>query len=160
MLRRLAVLAFLSAAPALASAQTITIAESNDQDQTINIAECNNTAQDTISFQWTVATTTLRLEHLGLPDRVLDQQQQRGHDVHCDGHQRNGHHRVVLGWADGGSAAPEHRDPVVHQRDHRHLLLCLRARHSGYGDGRAGDRQPEGRPARPPRPDDHQHHAG
>jgi len=59
MLRRLAVLAFLSAAPALASAQTITIAESNDQDQTINIAECNNTAQDTISFQWTVATTTV-----------------------------------------------------------------------------------------------------
>jgi len=59
MLRRLAVLAFLSAAPALASAQTITIAESNDQDQTINIAECNNTAQDTISFQWTVATTTI-----------------------------------------------------------------------------------------------------
>src|SRR6266568_9417133 len=59
MLRRLAVLAFLSAAPALASAQTITIAESNDQDQTINIAECNNTAQDTISFQWTVATTNI-----------------------------------------------------------------------------------------------------
>src|SRR6266704_3042088 len=47
MLRRLAVLVCLSAAPALASAQTITIAESN------------NPEQDTISFQWTVATTTI-----------------------------------------------------------------------------------------------------
>ena len=59
MLRRLAVLACLAAAPALAAAQTITVAESNNQDQIINIAECNNTAQDTISFQWTVATGTI-----------------------------------------------------------------------------------------------------
>src|SRR6266568_5003002 len=57
MLRRLAVLACLAAAPALASAQ-ITVTESNDLDVIINIAEYNNTKQDTISFQWTVSTTT------------------------------------------------------------------------------------------------------
>ena len=58
MLRRLAVLACLAAAPALAPAQTIIITESNDTDRAISIKECNSTAQDTISFQWTVSTTT------------------------------------------------------------------------------------------------------
>lgn len=58
MLRRLAVLVCLSAAPALAGAQTLTINEGSNQDGYINIAECNNTKQDTLSFQWTVSSTT------------------------------------------------------------------------------------------------------
>lgn len=56
MLRRLAALACLAAAPALAPAQTITISESNDTDHVINAGECSNSPVDTLSFAWTVAT--------------------------------------------------------------------------------------------------------
>ncbi len=57
MARRLTAVLFLIAAP-LASAQTttgstITTTESNDRDNIINIAECNNAEPDQLFFNWT-----------------------------------------------------------------------------------------------------------
>lgn len=56
-MRRLTLLACLACAPALGSAQTITVTESNDADAIINTAECNNSPVDKLAFQWTVTTT-------------------------------------------------------------------------------------------------------
>lgn len=56
MLRRLVVLACLTLAPALASAQSITVAESTGSGTVvITSAECQN-GQDQLSFQWSVAS--------------------------------------------------------------------------------------------------------
>jgi Synergist-CTERM protein sorting domain-containing protein len=53
MLRRLAVLASLAAAPALAAAQTVIVTESNDTDAIINAGECVNNPVDQLAFAWT-----------------------------------------------------------------------------------------------------------
>lgn len=53
MTRRLAVLACLALAPALAAAQ-LTITESNDNDRYVNIAECSGNPSDNLAFIWTV----------------------------------------------------------------------------------------------------------
>jgi hypothetical protein len=54
-MRRLILLACLACAPALASAQTVVVTESNDQDKIINIAECSNSPADRLAFVWSVA---------------------------------------------------------------------------------------------------------
>jgi Synergist-CTERM protein sorting domain-containing protein len=56
MLRRLAALACLAAAPALASGQTIIITESNDNDRIIGAGECRNSPVDQLAFAWTPST--------------------------------------------------------------------------------------------------------
>lgn len=56
MTRRLILLACLACAPALASAQTITVSESNDRDGIINSGECTNSPVDQLSFQWSVTS--------------------------------------------------------------------------------------------------------
>ena len=56
MLRRLAVLACLAAAPGIASAQTIIVTESNDTDGIINSGECANSPVDQLAFAWTPST--------------------------------------------------------------------------------------------------------
>ncbi len=57
---RLAALLLLLPTVALAQVTTttgaVTIAESNDSDNAINIAECNGSIADTLSFTWTVST--------------------------------------------------------------------------------------------------------
>jgi len=55
MAKRLALLALLLA-PSFVLAQTITVTESNDQDHTININECNGGVADQLSFSWTTTT--------------------------------------------------------------------------------------------------------
>jgi Synergist-CTERM protein sorting domain-containing protein len=56
--RRLIVLACVAFTPALASAQTITVTESNDTDGIINAAECNNAPVDKLAFEWTVTSAS------------------------------------------------------------------------------------------------------
>ncbi len=58
MAQRLALLAALLAGPSLATAQVITVTESNDQDRIINVAECSGQVTDLLSFGWKVTTTT------------------------------------------------------------------------------------------------------
>jgi Synergist-CTERM protein sorting domain-containing protein len=55
MLRRLAVLACFTAAPALATAQTVIVTESNDTDSIINAGECANSPVDQLAFAWTAS---------------------------------------------------------------------------------------------------------
>lgn len=55
MIRRLAVLAWVACAPALAAAQ-LSVTESNDTDGYINIGECSNAPVDTLAFQWTTSS--------------------------------------------------------------------------------------------------------
>jgi hypothetical protein len=54
--RRIAILASALLAPSLVLAQTITVAESADQElpPIINLAECQNTTVDRLSFSWTL----------------------------------------------------------------------------------------------------------
>ncbi len=59
MAQRLALLVALIVAPSLAAAQVITVTESHDQDNIINIAECTGQVTDQLSFTWTVSTTSL-----------------------------------------------------------------------------------------------------
>ncbi len=57
MVRRVAAIALLLAARAAMAQVTtstgLTIRETNDQDQRINIAECNGTEADNLLFNWT-----------------------------------------------------------------------------------------------------------
>jgi hypothetical protein len=60
MAQRLATFAALAAlllAPSLVGAQTITVTESNDQDNSINIAECTAAVSDQLSFSWTTTAS-------------------------------------------------------------------------------------------------------
>ena len=59
MFPRLGLLAAVLLAPAVALGDSLTIAESNNLDNTINLAECNNTKQDNLSFTWAVTGATL-----------------------------------------------------------------------------------------------------
>ncbi len=56
---RRAALALLLVAPTLALAQTITIVESYDQDQIVNVKECTGAVSDQLSFVWTPSSTSL-----------------------------------------------------------------------------------------------------
>ncbi|HZZ85552.1 MAG TPA: hypothetical protein VFE30_13520 [Anaeromyxobacteraceae bacterium] len=59
MVQRLAALLLLLPSLALAdTAGTVTVSESNDSDNQISIAECNGSTADTLSFSWTVSTSS------------------------------------------------------------------------------------------------------
>src|SRR3990172_7733314 len=61
MARRSALLALLLLAPSLAAAQTITITESNDQDNIVSLSECTG-GTDQLSFTWVASSTTSNLD--------------------------------------------------------------------------------------------------
>lgn len=67
---RCLVLLLIAALPALARSQSLTFAESNDQDQVIGLKECQGSVVDNITFNWTIASVSAATFDLWVSDQA------------------------------------------------------------------------------------------